>query len=252
MNQTIDHFRKNVESVYDLVDFDRYVLDFALAQVSSLKSAQAITRLQTNAIENAERALQNVKTNNSLRPKYKVIFNQCIVLLVSYFGSAVSDIFKDYLTECLRQGRLLPGCKKEEIKLSFDELQAINYNVLENIGDIVVSTKNISFQDMQSIARAFRDWLGYEPPQGRNVNNIIVGQACRHVIVHSGGIVDRRLMNQIRSATPRDIKQGIALDENIQFEPSEIVVAGNSMIEYTEQLVAGLASAHVETASKSD
>jgi hypothetical protein len=242
MNEIIEQFRENVKSVSELVNFDRVVLDFAIAQVQSLRNAQGIERLQATAVENAVKALQNVRKNDSLRPKYQVIFNQCVVLLVSYFGSMVGDLFKSHLADSLKNGLVSPACRREEIKLSLGELEAISYDILSNIGEVVVSAKNISFQDMQSIARAFHDWLGYEPEQDRDVNNIILSQACRHAIVHSGGMVDKRLTNQVRNATPRDLKLDLAENEPIRFSPDEIEVVGKSMIRYVEGLVNGLAS----------
>jgi hypothetical protein len=168
--------------------------------------------------------------------------------LVSYFGSAVGDLFKSYLADSLKQGLVPLSRRKEEIKLSMGELEEINYDVRNHIGEIVVDTKNISFQDMQSIARAFRDWLGYEPVQDQDVNNIIISQACRHAIVHSGGMVDKRLIDQVRNATPRGLKPDLVENEPIQFHPDEIQLAETSMARYIEKLVNGLASRKTEIA----
>jgi hypothetical protein len=236
MNKIVEQFTVNVESVNELANFDRVVLDFAIHLVSSLKNVQGSNRLQINATENAAKALQNVRDHDSLRPKYQAVFNQCLVLLVSYFGSTINNLFNSYLTEFLKLGLTPISCKKEEIKVSFSDLETLNYDVLGNIGELVVSSKNISFQDMQSIARAFRDWLGHEPNQDQDVNNIIVGQACRHVIVHFGGVVNKRLLFQIRNAIPRDLKLNFVENELLQFSPDGIKVVGNSMIRYVEKL----------------
>ncbi len=242
MNKIVDQFNINVKSVYELANFDRVVLDFVINLILSQKNVQGVNRLQINAAENAAKALENVRDHNSLRSKYQTVFNQCLVLLVSYFGLAINDMFNRYLTEFLKQGLRLPNCGKEEIKVSLTELEAINYDVLGNIGELVVSSKDISFQDMQSIPRAFRDWLGYEPKQDQDVNNIIVGQACRHVIVHSGSVVNKRLLNQIRNATPRELKPTFNENELLQFSPDEIEIVGKSMIRYIEKLSSELGS----------
>lgn len=73
MDEITERFCRNVESVYELVNLDRIVLDFAIAQVSSLQNVQGIGRLEANAVENAVRALQNVRNHDSLRPIYQVI-----------------------------------------------------------------------------------------------------------------------------------------------------------------------------------
>jgi hypothetical protein len=233
MNNIVYQFDMNVKSVYELANFDRVVLDFA---ITSLKNVQGGNRRPINGTENAARALQNVRDHDSLRPKYQAVFNQCLVLLVSYFGSTINNMFNSYLTKYLKRGLTPSTCKKEEIKVSLSDLEALNYDVLGGIGELVVSSKNISFQDMQSIARAFRDWFGYEPKKDREVNNIIVSQACRHVIVHSGGIVNKRLLSQIMNAIPRDLKPNLIENESLRFSPQEIEIVGKSMIRYVEKL----------------
>jgi hypothetical protein len=70
---------------------------------------------------------------------------------------------------------------------------------------------------MQSIARAFKDYLGIEIERTQRVNDIVLAQGCRHVIVHSGGIVDDRLVRQLSSAQPRRLKPRLVLGERIQF-----------------------------------
>lgn len=92
--QIIDNFKKNIASVESLANFDRVVLDFAISSIDSLqerlKEKFANERLLATA---TLKQLKNIRENDSMRPQYKEIFNQCVVLLVSYFGSAVSDIF---------------------------------------------------------------------------------------------------------------------------------------------------------------
>src|ERR1043166_3445495 len=89
-------FKANLDSVVSLINFDREVQDYAISRVQELH-----TRLKKGGIDNArlnaERTveiLQNIRRNDSLRPRYEVIFNQALVLLVSHFGSAVGDIFR--------------------------------------------------------------------------------------------------------------------------------------------------------------
>jgi hypothetical protein len=242
MNSIIEQFKIDVTSVYELVDFDRVVLDIAIESVSTITKYNDDSAIQKRASKNIVTSLRNIRDHDSLRIKYQTVFNQCVVLLVSYFGSTINNLFNYYLTEFLKQGLAPSACKKEEIKVSFATLETLNYDVLGNIGELVISSKNISFQDMQSIARAFREWLGYEPQQDRDVNNIILGQACRHVIVHSGGVINRRLTNQIRNANPRDLKNNLTEGNSLQFSPDEIKILGESMIRYATSLSSELAS----------
>ena len=70
-------FRRNVDSVHALVNFDRFVMDFAIEQVSRLHDRRSPKFL--NPADNGEYtllALRNVRANDSLRTQYRLIANQ--------------------------------------------------------------------------------------------------------------------------------------------------------------------------------
>jgi Iap family predicted aminopeptidase len=73
---------------------------------------------------NAERTLKvvrQIRENDSLRPRYETIFNQAAVLLVSYFGSAVGDVFRFGIARELQAAknvRLL----REELRVLLEEI----------------------------------------------------------------------------------------------------------------------------------
>ena len=69
------------------------------------------------------------------------------------------------------------------------------------------------------------------------MKNIIVGQACRHAIVHDGATANSRVMNQVRNAIPRTLKPNLTLNEKIQFSISEIEDLAEEMKSYIENLV---------------
>ncbi len=59
-------------------------------------------------------------------------------------------------------------------------------------------------------------------------NDITTSHACRHVIVHSGAIVDRRMIGMLRSAQPRTLKPDVQEGERIQFSEEEILMVGSA------------------------
>ena len=118
--------------------------------------------------------------------------------------------------------------------------------------DLVVAQKDISFQDMQSIARAFRDLSTVEVGRSDDTHDVILGQAARHVIVHAGGHVDTRMTWPISAASPRRLKQVIAVGEQIAFEPEEVRVLAASMTRYIEALVASIAAAFERAGAASE
>lgn len=242
IGQIKDNFKKNVESVRKLVNFDDIVQMLCLKALKRAEKGLKKFGAEKHphfSIENVIKSITNIRDNESVRPYYEVMFNQCVVLLVSYFASAVEDIFQISLTHKIRNGQLAK-LVNEEIKISLSELEQIDFDVLDNIGQIIVMRKDISFQDMQSIARAFNNYLDFEPPKDKDVNNIILSQACRHSIVHSGGVINDKIARQISNAKPRDIKKELKANKQVKFDPGEIKIISKSMICYIDKLVSAL------------
>lgn len=108
------------------------------------------------------------------------------------------------------------------------------------LADLLASTEGLSFQDMQSIGRAFGQYFKTELPRDDIVNDIIIAQACRHAIVHSGGVVDRKMLRQVRDAQPRTLKLRLALGERLSFTPNEIARASQAMRQHLARLAASI------------
>ena len=211
-----DNFRKHLESVRKLMNFDRDLIDFALQMVGDLRDRLRNAGFD-NPLLNADgtlTALKQVRQNDSLRPRYETIFNQSLVLLVSYFASTMHELFAD----ALRIAALTDedsALFREEVKLSIRELRDSAVDFPSALPDILIKAKDISFQDMQSIGRAFSSYVNLSVPRDSSTNDIIMAQACRHVIVHAGGIVGERFMRQVANAVPRSIKKyDFTRDEN--------------------------------------
>lgn len=234
----LETFKQHVKSVHQLMNFDRDVLSHAIEAIETLQ--QRLT--QHHQIDNPQltaattlQILRNYRQHDSLRPRYATIFNQAVVLLVSYFGAAVHDVFREGVSAVLASDRDSP-LLREQLKLSFAELREANFDLRKSAPDLLVNAKDISFQDMKSIARAFKDNLGIEIEKTPLVNDIILAQACRHVIVHTGSVANNELVKKLSGAYPRTLKQKIALNEIVQFTTEEVTCASNAMIEYLRDL----------------
>jgi hypothetical protein len=231
----LDTFEQHVTDVQRLISFDSEVMHVAISTVEELH--RTLKKNNQNDQMNGGRTLQilrGIRNNESLKPRFSLILNQAVVLLVSYFGSAVDDIFRRAVAAKLsdrRSSRLL----KEELKLTVAELLELS-GEHESIADLLVDKKDLSFQDMQAIQLAFRDYLDVEIPKDRIVNNIILAQACRHVIVHAGGEVNARLKRQVSGALPRDLKDQLS-EKVVQFSEQEVEIVAESMRSYIASLV---------------
>jgi hypothetical protein len=123
---------------------------------------------------------------------------------------------------------------REQIKISFRDLRDADFQLKELAPDLLVQAKDISFQDMQSIARSFKEYLDITIDRSEDVNDIILAQGCRHVIVHSGGEVGNRLIRQLSGAKPRKLKPILNVGESIQFSVEEVSQVAKSMLAYLE------------------
>jgi len=70
--------------------------------------------------------------------------------------------------------------------------------------------------------------------RGPDTNNVICGQAARHVIVHAGAVVDARMVRQVSGAKPRTLKPNIAEKQPLKFSPQEVRELGASMKVYVD------------------
>lgn len=236
--EVVQGFNENVDDVFKLMNFDRDLLDVAIQSVTALHERLKKIEHFENPQLTAEKTLQQLKgfrTNDSLRPRYATIFNQALVLLVSYFGSSIHDLFVLAASRALSTDEKI-GLFDEEFKFSVEQLRDMNFEVRDAVPEMLIASRDISFQDMQSIRRAFDKYMGIAIEKDVDVNNIILGQACRHVIVHAGGLVSEKMIRQVQSATPRAVKTDLALGAQMQFAEDEIFVIAESMKSYVVAL----------------
>lgn len=240
------NFERNVRSVYDLMNFDRAILDLVIAHLRTVDRRHSEADIQNPRlrVSSVLQMLQNVRDNDSLRTRYAVVFNQCVVLLVSHFGASLRAMFERELTAALR-GQPREELASEAIRISVGELANVDTEMPEFLARTLPEKKDLSFQDMRSVARAFEHYVGYAPPKNRHVNNIIVAQACRHSVVHNAGSIDDRLRKQIEAANPRDLLTDIDYVSRVQFQPDDVQCAAESMTWYLTELSENIINGNV-------
>ena len=103
-------------------------------------------------------ALRKIKGTDSFRPRSETMFNQCVVLLVSYFGSGVHGLFRAAVVQALRSGADVPVAS-EEVTVAWQALQRTEGEREAIFADLLVAQNEISFQSMKSIGRAFKTFF---------------------------------------------------------------------------------------------
>ncbi|MCK4887935.1 MAG: hypothetical protein KAS96_11155 [Planctomycetes bacterium] len=245
-----DSFNDNIQKIKKLMSLDEIIVDFSLLALHKAKKAEEkwdCDKHPSYNISNEINQIKNIRENESLKPSYQIMLNQCVVLLVSYFSSAVEDIFKESFKYKIKNGEL-DELGKEEIKITIDQF------IFGEIEDMFVAKKDISFQDMQSIRRSFKEYIGVsekDRERDKDVDNIVFGQACRNCIVHAGGFMNSKTFGQIKTAKNRTIKTQIRLTDNILFEEDEVNAVKDSMVAFINNLVVKVCKAlEVENADK--
>lgn len=239
-------FEANLESVARLSNFDKIVIDFATASIRGrdAKFREALKSKGTGYPErySGERLivqLEQLRDNERLRPDYSLMFKQCIVLQVSYFASALHDLFRYFFQRRIETGEANP-ILQEVIKISFGQLQEVGWDVRGNAADIFLGSRDISFQDMKSVKRSFKKWLGFGRDRDIVTDRIIVAQAARHCIVHAGGVANERTAGQIRGCTCDDVLPDLEVGELVEATPDDIARVGDAMQTYFNELRTGL------------
>jgi hypothetical protein len=232
----LDRFKLNVNEVDRLVNFDREIIAIATASIESLHNH--LKNQIGDERYNGKRALQvinGIRDNDTVSVKYQAIFNQAVVLLVSYFASALGDLFRNAVSERLASQD--PGkLADEEFKLTVSDLLERESSLKDAIPDLLIAKYDFTFQDMKATARAFEAYTTLTPPRGECLNNIIAAQACRHIIVHAGGRVSEKTVRQVSKAVPRSVKPELSIGQVIRFDLAELDRVKSSMIEFIEQL----------------
>lgn len=233
-------FRENAGDVERLIDFDRDVLNIMITSLNSLKndipSDQHVVR---GRIDRVSQIVTGIRNNESLKSKYGVVCNQAVVLLVSHFASALGDIFRKAVSDSLDRDDNKP-LLDEELKLTFRDMRERSWNLKASAADLLIAKKDLTFQDMQSTVRAFDTYVDVQIAKDQRTNNIILGQAARHVIVHSSGRVNEKMLKQVAKADPRTLKPAIALDEPLIFTKEEVLELKSEMVGYVAALISTL------------
>lgn len=234
--RAIQNFRANLDSVRQLMQFDDLVLEVIAAPARALRE-----RLAKHEIDNPHlqpdriiQTIDSIRQNSSLRPYYEAMHNQCLVLAVSYFGAATRELFVDAVAEAIRRGS--PTLMKEHVQITVQDLVESEIDRAQLAAEFIADGPDSSWQDMKSIGRAYSRIFAAAPERGETVNDIIAAQAFRHAVVHSGGIVDRRLVGQVKNAFPRSLFRTVSLDAHIRVVPDEVTLAGDQMLRYLHEL----------------
>jgi hypothetical protein len=151
--------------------FDDKVLEFMLAPLEGW--ADRVNRADLDITkarmrhDNIVQIIKTVRSNQSLRRYYEQMYNQCILLMVSYFAAAAREIFTDNLAMAISFDNAT--VLEEELRLTVEQFTTLDGDPNRYVGAALADTKDMSFQDMQSIDRGFRKYFDFAPQEAKLV-----------------------------------------------------------------------------------
>lgn len=235
MNYYLRKFQIDVESVKSLMDFDKTLLEIVTKQLEGLATKlKGKSEIAHREVIKSIAWVENIRSNNSLQGKYTQIYNSCLVLLVAYFSEVLKLLFVYRLQQKIDNwGKIF---ESDKLKLNFEELKKYDFNLKKDISRVITDSLKISFQDMQSTCRCFKEYIDYEIKPSRKQSNIIVAQAARHVIVHADWKINKDFLNQVRTRWDRDLLPKASEGDSISLNKSDIDLVIKEMSDFIEEL----------------
>lgn len=188
-----------------------------------------------NKIKTQKKMLDQVKLLSQLKPKYEILREQSVVLVVGAFEVFISDIFREIANH--DPGYFVWPEKDKKISIGIE-----SFTPTFTLGDAIIAhlaNKQFSFQDLKSMLRAVKDYLGVEFDVSDDIRkNIIFGTSCRHIIVHNISIVDKQFLLQIRELENLNYKEGNEIkleDKNIENIKDAITSFANELVQLLQQ-----------------
>lgn len=240
--EELQQHERNQDEVRHLLEFDNIILDFCIAAIEGLeerlRNNDEIKLTSVYHLPSATlSALRGIRKNGSMRTQYENMYNQCLVLSVSYFVSGLEALFVQGVNQACCCCPDLLVANREDLKFSISELRACDFNLGEHLGKMIVQKKDISFQNMQTGLKAFKDFLGVEGFTDELVHDSILALANRHAIVHNLAVVDERFQALIKNAPKRTVHtEEYNIDDLIKFTPEEVIRLQGSMSSLLEEI----------------
>lgn len=233
-----ENFENQIDSVTELIQFDKQIMDFCLLHLKGLNDklkngALGITNPYFLA-DNAIMALEGIERNKSFTKHYSIIYNQCLVLLVSHFTLTIERIFSTIL-KYQYSNKKLTRSAKNQIQLTLDEIDEVNQNP-NLLKKLLVTKKKLTFQNIGNVIKSFENYLGINIARDQKLNDIKFAFECRHLIVHSISKADEKFIKNCNSIKNRNIKKAVYLNKEVRFTKSELEFVKFSMLLFIQEL----------------
>lgn len=239
LKQIEKEFSDYADSIHKLLTFDDFVVKDALNYFDDPIQILERNFPQNPALDKlrmGRKSVSNIREHGSLKPFYKVIYNQTVVICVSVLAATLESVFR-YLIGINYPS--LPARKKDR-KISIGELlEVVSFEKpKEAFADIVrKADDSISFQDIGSIRRTFGDYFDIHFEDDSNFHNVAFAIKARHAIVHNGGRIDANFRRYAKDKLTKRTVMKNSLKSPLQFELAEAKKLLKSLVTFVHSLI---------------
>lgn len=207
-----------IDGIFEVATSLKSLYSNALRGLASQQSRYS----EKKSLENTAQAIENI-SNKSIAKNEKLnwekLYTQAIVLIVSNSEQLLKHLFENLLFANLKTIRCL-----EKMAFSFQEIQEHNFNLtLEQWQELIWSKiygegnpkERINFQNIQSIIGIFDSYFGIKITISDELSKkMFLYYQYRHVLVHNGGVLDRKFCDTVNRITGSNYQPGQRLEIN--------------------------------------
>jgi len=239
MEEIVNLYKKLESSIKEIDELTNIGLDVSNICISMLINLQekhkeiAACKEYSSKIDNVIETIKTIKDNPSLKEKYKILYGESLVLVVSRFESFMSDLFRimiDYYP------RKITWPEKGKIGI---EVSLLNYSN-QTVGDLVVKALkgDISFQDLKSTLSFLANYLNIKKElleEGER-EKIIFSQATRHIIIHNNYKIDGAFLKQLSKTKFYDVLKD-EIGKKISIDSDTYITSRKIFLKFADAIV---------------
>lgn len=204
-------FTKSIDELDEVFRVSTHLRQHFAQSLEGAIKAPGLSNSQTNILNNAKLALEKVKDSSIAESEAKimgVLYKFAITSIVSIAEQLVKTAFENLVI-----GNIGKLDKPERFTLTLEELKHANFKTdsqfwAEQIINDLHGSKNpqekLNFQNIKAIESLFRDYFGMDFREFEHYD--ILEQEMnffyqvRHILVHNGGYIDKRFINNIKTS----------------------------------------------------
>ncbi len=190
-------FQKELSDIDKLEQTPALIRSMAIGALEQAIGKTGITPGVRQGIENVKKGLENIE-DGSIKKNYGIIYSQMCILAVSSLEATLKKYFENALNgfnNINQENKELDG-----IRITLAELAKNNFSYRSGFGSLVLEKAKLNFQDFQAIKRNFKNYLSKEIGLDSEIEKrICFYLELRHVLVHKGGIVDKKFVDATTS-----------------------------------------------------